>query len=88
MPWMTSLEGMGWIKPAYILFLCVTFAFVALKAYTIWSSMNAAMASADGFRARQRARMRGNWQIAKWICLFLLIHWPLLRFMGALSKMP
>lgn len=88
MPWMTYLDGMGWIRPIYIVFLCVTFAFVALKTYTIWNSTKVSMASADGFRARQKARMRGNWQIAKWIGLFLLIHWPLLRFMGALSKMP
>ena len=86
MPWMTSLEGLGWLRPVYFVFLCATLAFVAFRIYTILTATKSAMATADGFRARQKARMRGNWQVAKWAGLFLLIHWPLLRFMGALSK--
>ncbi len=79
-------DGLNWIKAAYAVFLVATVGFVAFKIYVTFQATASASAAASGFRARQKARFRGNLQIIKWIGLFLLIHWPLLRFMGALSR--
>lgn len=79
-------DGLNWIKAAYAVFLVATLAFVAFKIYATMQATSSATAAASGFRARQKVRFRGNLRIIKWIGLFLLIHWPLLRFMGALSK--